>query len=802
MTVILGILELLLAARFVGLAGPVTPFTAPLAAISAWSIRVLAESARAGLGSRASWQDTALLRVLSTAIAAGALALITGAAIAQSNILLRVASEPAIVQWAVLSLLLAGYLNVRIIVDALFRRPEPRGSKRAEELAEELVGTWESPSRRVRFMYGTAIGAVAGVFFVTWEGLWLLVAAGAGPIILPLLIVQVRLVWRFAAAWIRMLGRFQLAVRKSRSGGSAGARPDVLYLRSFPTDRWRVRAEAIRYPAGKFGRPPLEEVLLRRLWAEGTVLAAENPGAFAAITGPIGAAKSSLPAESWHITLVQWMRDASLIVAVGGTTGGLLWELGQLERLGLQDRLFFVIPPVQRKIWWRPRSRGDVPEITQHWNAVCRMVDEVGGMTVPATIDVRRTRAVVPGVGEHSAYLILSEGNRDFDYEAAVEVAASITLGRLRRQDSHRSVGGHEPAPPSPRPCADDREWPDLPKKVRKAMSDARPVTRHRSVQSLYQLTFAANPAVRMAAVRGLERLAGDQSGLVLIAASKALAALGSSPQPPPPAQANPPPALQGGPPRRPLRQSQLWLWVAGAAVMGSTAALILALQSMNRPVEDDLLHIPVPGQAEVIIDSTGSYTLYFEGPGATDEAVELPPFSVSLTSSDGGQDVPFRPFEGFSAYSIGGHSARAIGTIEIDKPGKFLIRVSGDPQAPGGDITIGPHRAGAAGLLAALTAMFMLLVFICGVCLAIVVLAIRLRADQMKPSAARPPEPWKPGGLPGWYTDPDGRYELRYWDGQAWTVHIFQRGIQTVEPGPGWRAQGSTGEKPAEPEG
>ena len=34
-----------------------------------------------------------------------------------------------------------------------------------------------------------------------------------------------------------------------------------------------------------------------------------------------------------------------------------------------------------------------------------------------------------------------------------------------------------------------------------------------------------------------------------------------------------------------------------------------------------------------------------------------------------------------------------------------------------------------------------------------------------------------------GWYADPAGRYELRYWDGNAWTEHVSRSGQQFTDP-------------------
>jgi hypothetical protein len=34
-----------------------------------------------------------------------------------------------------------------------------------------------------------------------------------------------------------------------------------------------------------------------------------------------------------------------------------------------------------------------------------------------------------------------------------------------------------------------------------------------------------------------------------------------------------------------------------------------------------------------------------------------------------------------------------------------------------------------------------------------------------------------------GWYPDPSGRYEMRYWDGMAWTEHVSRSGQQYTDP-------------------
>jgi hypothetical protein len=46
-----------------------------------------------------------------------------------------------------------------------------------------------------------------------------------------------------------------------------------------------------------------------------------------------------------------------------------------------------------------------------------------------------------------------------------------------------------------------------------------------------------------------------------------------------------------------------------------------------------------------------------------------------------------------------------------------------------------------------------------------------------------QPAQPTTPAVPAGWYHDPAGRYELRYWDGSAWTEHVSRAGQQYTDP-------------------
>ena len=49
--------------------------------------------------------------------------------------------------------------------------------------------------------------------------------------------------------------------------------------------------------------------------------------------------------------------------------------------------------------------------------------------------------------------------------------------------------------------------------------------------------------------------------------------------------------------------------------------------------------------------------------------------------------------------------------------------------------------------------------------------------------AAATPPSAAVPSVPAGWYADPSGRYEQRYWDGGTWTEHVARGGAQFTDP-------------------
>jgi hypothetical protein len=55
--------------------------------------------------------------------------------------------------------------------------------------------------------------------------------------------------------------------------------------------------------------------------------------------------------------------------------------------------------------------------------------------------------------------------------------------------------------------------------------------------------------------------------------------------------------------------------------------------------------------------------------------------------------------------------------------------------------------------------------------------------ASSWSGSAQQTAAPATPSVPAGWYADPAGRFELRYWDGTAWTEHVSRGGQQYTDP-------------------
>jgi hypothetical protein len=239
----------------------------------------------------------------------------------------------------------------------------------------------------------------------------------------------------------------------------------------------------------------------------------------------------------------------------------------------------------------------------------------------------------------------------------------------------------------------------------------------------------------------------------------------------------------------RSVRPSRLWYVLAGALVVGAgiwlVAGLLLGFRSLERQIRE-FQRVPVPGQDVVRLTRPGGYTLYFEGPGASDPTRSVQSLTVSLVPAGGGDPVSIRRYTTSATYDLAGHSGRAVGAFRIDRPGSFLLSVRGEPGAAPANVAVGTSIAPVIVRAVVPTIPGAIVLFLAGVAVAVVVAIRRHQASRAAAAPAIPAGPPAQGSIPpGWFADPSGRHELRYWDGRAWTASVSDRGAQSLDPPP-----------------
>lgn len=171
-------------------------------------------------------------------------------------------------------------------------------------------------------------------------------------------------------------------------------------------------------------------------------------------------------------------------------------------------------------------------------------------------------------------------------------------------------------------------------------------------------------------------------------------------------------------------------------ACLGAIAWLVLGLRSFARQI-DDFQRVPVGEAGTRITLATGSYTGYFEGPGASQTEVVVPELNVSLSPVDGGGRVPLVDYHGSLTYDIGGHEGRALFTFTVRRPGAYTLAAAGTGR---GRVAIG--RGIGRRLVTAIIGAFV--IGIVGAAVGIPV--IILTAVRRYRSRRRPPPPWMQG--------------------------------------------------------
>jgi hypothetical protein len=139
------------------------------------------------------------------------------------------------------------------------------------------------------------------------------------------------------------------------------------------------------------------------------------------------------------------------------------------------------------------------------------------------------------------------------------------------------------------------------------------------------------------------------------------------------------------------VRPGRVWYLAALAVLLVGVAWIVLGLISVSHQV-DSFPRVPLPAGGTVVLDHSGGYVIYYEGPGAS--RGQVPSFHVRIAPAAAVSSL--RPYASSVTYSFGSHQGRAVLTLQVVHPGRFRVEPTGAPAVPGGsDLAFGSSIAG-----------------------------------------------------------------------------------------------------------
>lgn len=164
-----------------------------------------------------------------------------------------------------------------------------------------------------------------------------------------------------------------------------------------------------------------------------------------------------------------------------------------------------------------------------------------------------------------------------------------------------------------------------------------------------------------------------------------------------------------------PIRPSRLWYLVAGVLLAVAVGCAVLAVSSLSALSNkvSSFQRVQVPGQRVVTFASSGSYLVYFEGPGFSGlHTTGTVP--VGIQSQGSHQQIKISALNGTTSesYSMGGHSGLAVASFTITAPGTYVLNAGQPTGSPApADIAVGPRivsnvAIGVVGIIAGILAL------------------------------------------------------------------------------------------------
>jgi hypothetical protein len=153
------------------------------------------------------------------------------------------------------------------------------------------------------------------------------------------------------------------------------------------------------------------------------------------------------------------------------------------------------------------------------------------------------------------------------------------------------------------------------------------------------------------------------------------------------------PPIVAGMGTGRPrVRPGRIWYLVPALLIVGGIAWVVFGFVSLSSKV-DSFARVPLPAGGTVTLNHSGGYVVYYEGPGAN--SGHIPSFNVQIAPAAAVGSL--QSYGSSVTYAIGTRQGRAVLTLQVVRPGKFVVKPSGAGAATeGSDLAFGQSIAGA----------------------------------------------------------------------------------------------------------
>jgi hypothetical protein len=144
------------------------------------------------------------------------------------------------------------------------------------------------------------------------------------------------------------------------------------------------------------------------------------------------------------------------------------------------------------------------------------------------------------------------------------------------------------------------------------------------------------------------------------------------------------------------VRPGRIWYLIPVLLIVAGIAWVVFGFVSLSSKV-DSFARVPLPAGGTVALSHGGGYVVYYEGAGAN--SGQIPSFNVQIAPAAPPAAVgrgSLRTYGGSVTYTIGAHQGRAVLTLQVVHPGKFLVEPSGAGAASAGsDLAFGQSIGG-----------------------------------------------------------------------------------------------------------